>query len=161
MKHLLIPTDFSIHSLKAVQAAVDAIPGHPLKITLFHLLSMPVAVTELLRRPKSIKGLNLVSEEFNDACAVLKNKYSSRIKDLKIEIAVGETKAFLANYLEGAKVDVVILQAGAKLDLPCKRSIDMVRLIRRTGWYTMEVAVATPVKVRKTAMSNLLITEEQ
>src|SRR5690606_687278 len=134
MKHLLIPTDFSIQSLKAVRAAVESIPDHPLRITLFHLVSAPLAITEMLMRLRNISGLNLLSEEFKDACEVLKNKYSSRIKDMRTDIVMGTTKMFLKNYLEGAKVDVIFLQAGIKLEQTSKRSVDMLPLLRRTGW---------------------------
>ncbi len=161
MKHILIPTDFSIRSLKAVHAAVDSFGQGKLKITLFHLMTMPTDFSMLLIHKVQKKSKELISSDFNDACEVLKNKYSSKIECMSVAFGYGSSLKYMRNYLEGAKVDVVFFQAGMELDRISKDSIDMVPLLKRTGWKLMEVPASTrSIKVVEPSIADLLLAEE-
>lgn len=135
MKHLLIPTDFSIQSLNIVHAAIAAHDNgeEKLKITLFHLLSMSTDLSELVFRSMTNKHYEMVGEEFKEACEILQNRYSSKVKSINVKFGFGNTVQYLKNFLEGAKVDMVIIPSDAELTLPSTRSVEMVPLLKRTG----------------------------
>lgn len=135
MKHLLIPTDFSIQSLNAVHAAIAAHENgeDKLKITLFHLLSMSTDLSELVFRSMTNKHYEMVSSEFKDACEILQNRYSSKVKSITVKFGFGNTVQYLKNYLEGAKIDMVIIPSDVELTLPSTRSVEMIPLLKRTG----------------------------
>lgn len=135
MKHLLIPTDFSIQSLNAVHAAIAAHANgeDKLKITLFHLLRMSTDLSELVFRSMTNKHYEMVGEEFKEACEILHNRYSSKVKSITVKFGFGNTVQYLKNFLEGAKVDMVIIPSDVALTLPSGRSVEMVSLLKRTG----------------------------
>lgn len=109
MKHILIPTDFSIHSLQPVHEALAAHAGTEVKITLLHLLRMPSGISDLLMLSRRSKPYELIREPFRDACNILKNRYASQLKDLRVEFQYGSTAAFLNNYLEATNVAAVYM----------------------------------------------------
>lgn len=133
MQHLLIPTDFSIESLNAVHGVLATNKNEEYKITLFHMLSMPEALPDLLFRPFARQEQKSINKDFTDACEIIQNKYGSRIKSLKVKFAYGDTVAYLRNYLEGQNVDKVVLVHNMQLTKPYKNSLDCVSLLRKTG----------------------------
>jgi hypothetical protein len=133
MKHVLIPTDFTVDSLNAVHAAISIYEDEQLVITLFHLLAMPNDISDLLYKSRRRRHEEMVTEEYNEALQVLQNRNSSRFKSIRIKFGFGNTVAYLQNLLEGEKVDRVLLCPDIKLIPPSARSIDMIPLLNRTG----------------------------
>lgn len=133
MKHLLVPTDFSIQSLNAVHAAIAQYKDETLKITMFHLLEMPGDIPGLLFSSIKNKHVELVTADFKEACEILHNRYTSRISAINVKFGFGSTVAYMENLLEGEKVDRVVICSDIQQVLPSKRSIDALPLIRRTG----------------------------
>jgi hypothetical protein len=134
MQHLLIPTDFSLQSLNAVHGALATRKNEEYKITLFHLLSMPVALPDLIFRPFARQEQKSINKDFLEACEIIQNKYGSRIKSLKVKFAYGDTVAYLRNYLEGEKVDKIVLVNNIQFVKPYSHSVDCIRLLRKTGF---------------------------
>lgn len=133
MNHILIPTDFSISSLSIVSAVVEEFGTTPVKITLFHLIDLPTSISELLtfRRSKS-RYEEQINDEFHDACHILQNKFANCIAELKIELAFGNSSAYIKNYLEANKVTVVAASANTALKKTFKESVAMLSLLERT-----------------------------
>ncbi|HEY1032724.1 MAG TPA: hypothetical protein VGD89_13185 [Flavipsychrobacter sp.] len=134
MKHLLIPTDFSIQSLNAVYAAIAKYGDTQLKITLFHLLAPSHDITDILFAYKRSKPHDAINENFKEAYQILQNRYNSRIHSITVKFGYGNTAAYLKNLLEGEKVDHVIFMADSVLQLPMAKSIEMLPLFRKTGF---------------------------
>ncbi|HTN45370.1 MAG TPA: hypothetical protein VL098_03420 [Flavipsychrobacter sp.] len=134
MNHILIPTDFSIASLSIVSAVAEEFGTAPVKITLFHLIDMPTSISELLtfRRSKS-RYEQQINDEFHDACHVLQNKFANSIAELKVELAFGNSSAYIKNYLEANKVTVVAVSANTVLKKTFRESITMLPLLERTN----------------------------
>lgn len=134
MQHLLIPTDFTIQSLNAVHGVLAMNTDEVYKITLFHMLSMPNALPELLFRPFARQEKQSVNKDFLDACEIIQNKYGSRLHSLKVKFAYGDTVAYLRNYLEGNKIDKIVLVNNMQLSGPYASSINCSPLLRKTGY---------------------------
>jgi hypothetical protein len=134
MKHILIPTDFTIKSLKLVRAAVDRFPGEVLHITLVHALEPDHSISGLLMMSKRLSAHKLCTQEFTDACEVLQNKYTSAVQRIKVEFYYGSTKAYMKNFLEARKIDAVILAKDYTLKKPSPSSRDMYPGLIRSGY---------------------------
>lgn len=132
MKHLLVPTDFSIQSLNAVHAAVAAYKGEILKITMFHLLNMPGDISGFLFSSLKNQHLKLAGPDFKEACEILHNRYSSCISAINIKFGFGNTVAYVENLLEGEQVDRVVICSDINLGTPSKDSVDAIKLIKKT-----------------------------
>ena len=133
MKHILVPTDFSIKSLNVINNVIAKYGNQPLKITLLHLLSMPASITELLllRRSK-IRYEDKVSPEFYDACHVLQNRYADKVSVMDIRIEFGDSIKFMNTYLEANEVDKVVMAIDIRWQHCFKESIDLLSLLTKT-----------------------------
>jgi aryl-phospho-beta-D-glucosidase BglC (GH1 family) len=156
MKHILIPTDFTIRSLQTVQAVADHFNGEPIRITLFHLLDMPSGIGDLLfRTTKNIKE-NIISSDFKTAYQVIANKYQSTISQMKIEFGQGSTAAYLSNVFEGLNVDAVFIPANSEFTLANSNSINPLPLIYKTKYKIIEMPVTTLANRQSTSLADLV-----
>ena len=131
MKHILIPTDLSVQSLNSINAVVFQQDGKtPLKITLFHLLQAPTSFSELLLRNSRYKYYEAISEDFHDACNVLRNKYGNAIHSINIQFGFGDTSAYLKNFFDSMHVDMIAIEKDTILGLPFKNSANMMSLLK-------------------------------
>jgi hypothetical protein len=116
MKHILIPTDFTIKSLKLVATAAEQYKGESLKIYLVHALEQDSSISGLLFSKKRAKAHFMYTNSFLEACEMLRNKYSSTLKDIQIEFYFGQTNAYKKNFLEARKIDVILLPLNYKFE---------------------------------------------
>lgn len=134
MQHILIPTDFTIQSLNAVHGILATNKNEEYKITLFHMLSMPEVLPDLLFRPFARQEQKSINRDFKDTCEIIQNKYGSRVQSIQTRFAYGDTAAYLRNYLEGQKVDRIVLMNNIQLIKPFKSSLDCIPLLKKTGY---------------------------
>jgi len=147
MKHILIPTDFSVRSLNAVHAAMATCDETPLKITLFHLLRMPDQIAELFSISARNKHLDLITEEFKEGCEILQSRYGSSLHKLSVKFGFGNTVVYLKNLLAGERVTEILVCPDIQLMQTSPKSIEMLPLLKRTG-YILHIV---PSKTRKVA----------
>lgn len=138
MKHILIPTDFTIKSLKLVSAAVRRFDGEGLEISLVHSLEPDHSISGLLMMSKRLSAHQLCSQEFTEACEVLRNKYASVIRKIRIEFYYGSGRQYLKNFLEGRKIDAILLPGDYNLKMPSKASRDLIPELARSGYPVYE-----------------------
>lgn len=134
MKHILIPTDFTIKSLKLVRAAVDRFPDETLHITLVHALEPDNSISGLLMMSKRLSVHQLYTQEFTEACEVLRNKYTSAVQHIKVEFYYGATKTYLKNFLEARKIEAVLLAKDYTLKKPSRSSKDLYPELLSSGY---------------------------
>lgn len=159
MKHILIPTDFSISSLQAVHSVVAQYPADTLRITLFHLRTPASDISALYRSLRN-KHMAMVTEDFQEACQIMQNRYSSKIKVMRVEFGFGTTVAYLNNLLEGLKVDEILICPELKMEYG-KDSIDPVPLLRKSRWTVVSMALTGNQRnIRSTDSVNLLAGNE-
>lgn len=138
-KHILIPTDFSLQSLKPVKHAAEQLAENgKLNIVLFHLLAMPTSIPDLLfLRQKTQK---LASQNFKDACLIIKNKYSSSITDIQYRIFYGSSASVFRNHLDANHIDTVVFDSTLALKKTDKDTIDPVALFKKCGREVIDVS---------------------
>lgn len=146
MKHVLIPTDFTIASLQTVHAAMVQFPNEPIRISLLHLLEMPTGIGDLLMRAVRKDPNHLITADFQKACEIIKNKYGNKIAQMDILFRYGNTKNYVQNLLEGLSVDAIVLDPEFKWSLPHNSSVPMTPLLRKSGYHIIEMAPALKAK---------------
>ena len=134
MKNVIIPTDFSIKSLKLINAAVNLFEKETLNITLVHALVPDNSISGLLMLTKRLDVSKLLSEDFNSACEVIRNKYGATIHKLKVECYFGTSKQYMRNFLETRKIDAIVLPADYNLKQAVKASTDIVPELAGSGY---------------------------
>lgn len=161
MKNILIPTDFSLRSLSYVHSIVAQHPYEQVNIILMHALQMPDSLFDLITYTRNSRHLELISNDFQDGCEIIRNKYSSAINQLKIEFFHGSTRAALRNFLLAQNIDLIIQPADHEYNAPSKRSYDPEKLISKCNYPKMKIQLQRRKFVSdKSTISALLLATE-
>ncbi|MBL7856825.1 MAG: hypothetical protein JNM57_03985 [Cyclobacteriaceae bacterium] len=128
---ILIPTDFSIESLKLFIEAAESVQIGSVNIILLHCAQLSDSIVDLLFFSKKDMIESLVTPVFNDACKIIRSKYASKINSARIEVFTGHTQAAFQNFLEGNRVDEILIPKNYSLQLN-KESFDPIPFIRKS-----------------------------
>lgn len=131
---VLIPTDFTIKSLSTIQALMENEHGEEVNIVLLHILDLEYDIIELLFLNQFVKPYSLISDEFDEACEVLKKKHQSKLLSLSIRFAYNDGKGYLRNVLESESVGEIVISEAIELGLPSKRSVPMIKVLKSLGY---------------------------
>ncbi|WP_336516466.1 hypothetical protein [Pollutibacter soli] len=127
---LLIPTDFSIESLMMLKYASTVSEFDKLNIVFIHCTRLTDSITDLMfYSPQRILE-PLMSDDFHEACNIVKNKFPKKFLSIQVKLFHGFTKSAFIQFLEANNIDEAIIPAKYKLILP-KSSFDPVPFILR------------------------------
>ncbi len=132
-KTLLFPTDYSIESLTLVKAALpqlDSKFSYELLLVYGHMGSDGIVDMLFQSRSKQIAALS--SPAFEEALAILKNKYGSLIAGIRKDIVSDYGQRAFNNYLEANEVDIAFVPENTNLIGKRKNSLDLVPMIQRS-----------------------------
>ncbi|AYN66508.1 hypothetical protein D1013_03470 [Euzebyella marina] len=132
-KKILIPTDFTTQSLELVQQTLEASSDRPLQIVLVHGCYPSLSITDMLFFSKTRIINQLQSEDFVEACKVLKNKYDSKLNSLTVDIITSNNESYFKNYLEGNKITHTIVPNEGFLNFKKVQGIDTIALLKNCG----------------------------
>jgi hypothetical protein len=134
MKHVLIPTDFSIRSLRVIHNVIERYGNEPLTIVMMHALRMPTSITDLMMLSRRSAHYDLITDDYKDACEIIRNKYASSIANLKTEFLFGNTSAVFRNFLQYQNIDVIVCAANSEFRLAGKDSYNPISLINKSKY---------------------------
>jgi hypothetical protein len=156
MKHVLIPTDFSIRSLRVVHGVVERFGGEPLNIVMMHAVQMPTSIMDLMMLSRRSSHQDLITADYKDACEIIRNKYSSTIQSLKTEFLIGNSKGLFKNFLLYNNIDVIVCAAKEEFRKAGENSYNPMELIKKSK-YPVHYVSLTPRKEKflVSAMSEL------
>jgi hypothetical protein len=158
MKHILIPTDFSLRSLNIVRYAASHFQDEPLKVTMLHFLEMPDSITDFLLMPREASFFNLETPEFREGKSILLNRFADQITEIRTDFFIGESKRQFKNYLEHQQIESIVIPQVYEMRMVSKRSYDPSKLIWRTGWPVLYLNIPYPSIISPEAgISELLL----
>lgn len=143
-KTILLPTDFTIESLNVLKTVLSqSNTDDSFDIILLHGVHMTDSITDLLFFSKHKIIHEMVSEEFNQACSVIKNKYASKINSIRKDIFTGFTQSAFNSYAEANQIDEVYLPSNFQWNFDKRKSFDLIPYIKKSkltihqiGWQT-------------------------
>ncbi|GEP98413.1 hypothetical protein [Chitinophaga cymbidii] len=158
MKNILVPTDLSIRSLSYLHNLAEN-HNDMLNITLMHALRLPDSILDFWVFSKSTRHHALVSNEFREACEVMKNKYATVINSLQVEFFYGTTAPALRNFLKAHEISEIALPEGFYYQLPCTESYNPQRLFSKCRLPVSPLKMTAPKQVitASTSISELLV----
>ena len=158
MKHIIIPTDFSIRSLKMVNQVAERFREEERAITLLHGMHLPTSIVDLLLLGKRNEHSDLIGESFRDACEIIQNKYASVIKQLKVQFVYGSTKRVVKNFLEANQTSLVVLPEDYVFSYANENSLDLVALLQKTGYPLLKIKLQpASAGIEKEMVADLLL----
>ena len=130
--NILIPTDFSVASLNAVNVLLEKTEQR-FNIVLVHFLQLSDSISELLMLNRRSREYQYITPEFEEQLNTLRQNYPGQVTSLCTEFFYGNTVAVLKNYLEAKQIDTIVILQGHTYAKLTKNSIDPSLLIQRSG----------------------------
>jgi hypothetical protein len=109
VKTILIPIDFSIESLNTLKIALNGLHNSRADIILMYAEYTSDSITELLFYSPEKRLKILLKPEFEEALAVLKNRFEKVIETIRIELFHGYGVNAFVNFIEGNNVDTIFI----------------------------------------------------
>lgn len=132
-KILLFPTDFSIESLTLVKAALPQLDArYNYELLLVYGQIGSDTITDMLFQSRSKQIAALSSPAFEEALAILKNKYGALIAGIRKDIVSDYGQRAFNNYLDANGVDMAFVPENADLISKRKNSLDLVPMIYKS-----------------------------
>ena len=139
-KTILIPTDFTIESLKfLVEAAESAQSNTPINVVFIHCERLQDSIIDLLFYSKRELIDSLKTPQYIDACKAILNKYPTVIHSIRFEVFTGHNQRAFENFLEGNRIDEILMPKKYILQLR-KNSFDPLPFFQRVQLPVTEVA---------------------
>ncbi|NVK84821.1 MAG: hypothetical protein HWE21_10905 [Cytophagia bacterium] len=157
MKTILIPTDFQIKSLRLVREVLQNNPDEELKIILTHGIYLSNSITDLLFFSKSKFLDELVTEDFNTSCDLIRNTYESQLKGLFIDTFSGLTKSSFQNFLNAHQIDEIYYFDNKPFVAYCKKSFDLKPYILKSK--VKQVAIKWDAKAQSSSKESNQLSE--
>jgi hypothetical protein len=130
-KKLLVVTDFSIESLNILRLALNNTLEKQVDVVLMYAETPTDSISELLFQSNQKRINELMTPDFSEALAILKNRFESTIRSLRFEIFSGYSVNALRNFIEGNRIDTIYLPKNYSLQ-PAKNGFDPIPLIKKS-----------------------------
>lgn len=148
IKTVLVPTDFCVASLNVLKSLLKNSPEDcKYNIILIHGYRLPDGISQLLFFSKSKAIGSLCDQQFDEACTILKNKFSSQIVSVRKDIFTGYNQAAFRNYIEANEITEAYFSSDYKMNLSGKHSFDILPFIKKSSLATKEVVCGTDAQV--------------
>lgn len=128
---ILMPTDFTVKSLILVRKALELTGDKTLNITLVHGIVLPSSITELLFYSKYKVMQKLSDPAFQEACELLKNRYSDRIQTIAGDVITSRNQSYFSGYLQANAIEEIFIPENLVLDFKRKDSFDVMPLFNK------------------------------
>jgi len=153
---ILIPTDFTIESLSLLKLAMSEQSEGELAIVFVHGIRLTDSITELLFFSPHRMLSELENNDFREACAVIRNKFMTRITSISSVLFTGKTNSAFRQLLESNKIDVVIVPTKKLLRKTIRTSIDLLPFIEKSEAPKIRVTwEAQPLSPEKDKLAEL------
>lgn len=157
MKNIVIPTDFSVHSLQLVSRLAEHYRGEQLDITLLYALNMPTDLMDLLFIHQRNPHQELAGAGFTAACEIMENKYASVIRSLKVRVVYGNNRRIIRNLLDAGNITEIVLPKESTLQPTHPDAVDLVPLLKKSGKPVRYLPLQAVTGVQKELLANLLM----
>ncbi len=131
MKKILVPTDFSVKSLKLAEYAFKLYYQQIIHLILVHPYRMPLSDSELYDfSPRKIVS-ELESDEFQRARNELVQRFYVNIGSIQMELFTGLNALAFQNFTESLKVRTAVVPQKGFLDFSHTTTFDLLPLIQK------------------------------
>lgn len=144
MRTILIPTDFTVDSLIPLKKILQINGDDPIRVVLFHCISLSDSITDLLFFSKAAEIRRLGNPAFTDACEIIRNRFIPQPNALLVDLFTGNNAAAFENFVEGHRADTLCLIENFVYRRPSRQSVDPREFIRKSPVPVLKVNVELP-----------------
>lgn len=139
MKNVLIPTDYTVESIKIIEALIFSKKCEQVNFVFVHAFKISDSITDLLMLSRRSKDYEHISDEFYTALNQCKSKYAKEINNIRLEYFYGNTVAAFKNFLDALNIDHIAYAKDHQFSSINKYSINPKYLTERAGCATIEL----------------------
>ncbi len=143
-KTILIPTDFSVGSLNVLKSFLNENNNGSTRynVILLYGYHLSNSITDLLFMSKAQIIRSLTTDEFEEACDIIKNKFGVLIASVRIDLFTGFTQAAFENYIEANRIEEICISAEAWSKKTSRNNLDLTRFIKKSTVTVTEIQCA-------------------
>jgi len=138
-KTILIPTDFTMESLNLFKYVMQSTTVD-VHVIFFHCMMPSTSIIDLLFESSEEVVASLTSADFKEAISIIKNRYGTHRSTEVVELFKGRTNAAFLNFLDGNRVDEVVVPTEYQFIKAHSRSIDPMSFIKDVPVSIIEVS---------------------
>ncbi|AYQ33651.1 universal stress protein [Runella sp. SP2] len=146
---ILVPIDFKVESLNALRLALNTINAGKVNVVLMYAKIPTDSISDFLFYSPDEMVDTLKTTEFEEAIAIIKNRYESLLGSISIELFHGYSANALSNFLEARNIEKIYFSKNYKLK-PGKKGFDPTPLLKKSRVSYQEVGGESVVAERKT-----------
>jgi len=144
---ILIPTDFTIESLKPFKEAIKSLEIGSVNVVFLHCVHLSDSIVELLFLSKKELTDSLLNADFLEACKVLQQRYAARVNSTRIELFMGGTQHGFDDFLAGNRIEEIYMLKDYVYKLASKRSFSPEPYLKKCKVPLVEVIWEPSAKV--------------
>ena len=131
-KTILVPTDFCVASLNTLRLALEQTPeNEAVHVVLMYAEYLDDSITELLFYSPKKRVEALKNAEFEEALAILKNRFENRIASVRYELFHGYNRSALRCFVQANEVSTIYIPQSYQFK-PAQRGFDPIPLIKKS-----------------------------
>lgn len=133
MRNVLIPTDFSIESLRVAEQALEALNDQTMTITLFHAFDINGFAPDMLGASRRLPYAHLLTDAFRNACKRLKDAHPQILQGIHFRHMYGNTTAVFRNFIDAHDIDMIVSPDNYAFSPITPQSVDPRSLFEKAG----------------------------
>ncbi len=137
-KTILIPIDFNPESLNTLKLALKENSISEVDIILMYSEYLTDSITDLLFYSADRIIQSHMTSDFEETISILKNRYETSIKSIKIELFHGYNTTSFKNFIEAKQIDTIYIPKKYTLKLK-KKGFNPLPFIKKSGVSVQEI----------------------
>ncbi|MBL7936163.1 MAG: hypothetical protein JNM51_10200 [Bacteroidia bacterium] len=137
-KTILIPVDFTPESLNTLKLALKENSISGVNVILMYSEYLTDSITDLLFYSADRIIESHITPDFEETISILKNRYETDIKTIKIELFHGYNINSFKNFIEAKRIDAIYIPKKYTLKLK-KNGFDPIPFIKKSGLPVQEM----------------------
>ncbi len=108
-KTILIPIDFHVESLNTLKLALKQNADSEVQVVLMYCEYLSDSIRDLLFYSPHKRIAELASADFHDAISIIRNRFSTTLISLRIELFHGHNASAFRNFTDGNRIDEIYI----------------------------------------------------
>lgn len=142
---VLVPTDFSVDSLRIVLNFMEKNADQKVELVLACGYDVGDSITSLLGITKEDHLSRLESEDFIKGCEMIKSRFKSNLVEMYSDLIISRNGRYLRNYFKGGRVTHIVLPEGYLFASKESSVFDLTEVLRKN--VESISAIIVPVKL--------------
>lgn len=130
IQRVLIPTDFTIDSLRSALQYLEGMEGDKIEIVLAGGYKMDSSITGLLGFSKEFYLDIVQTEDFIKGCSMIRSRFENKVSEIYADLILSRNIRYLRNYLNGAGITKIVIAEGYDFQSSIKNSFNISELLK-------------------------------